>query len=543
MSTPTPTGNGLGAADGHRPGGVSLDALAEPELLRTVVGPPWLPDEATLARLAGQLFGPLGADSAPETPAPVVAPTPPVAVPEFGDEPLPSFAMPKEAKPAAALPPAAPAGVPTFYFITEHPQPSQFSLAPPVGMSKFDVEAVRRDFPMLAERVHGRPLVYLDNAATTQKPRAVIDRLADFYYRENSNVHRGAHELAERATEAYEDARAEVASFLGAPSPDGIIFTRGTTESINLVAQSWGRSQLAAGDEIVLSRLEHHANIVPWQLVAEQTGAVLKVADIDDDGQLVLDSLASLLTPRTRLVAVSQVSNVLGTIVPVEAVIKAAHSAGARVLVDGAQAVAHMPVDVRAMDADFYAFSGHKVFGPTGIGALYAKPETLAGMPPWQGGGNMISDVSFERTLYQQPPARFEAGTANIAGAVGMAAALRYLTKLGLPAVANYEHGLLDDALAAMTAVPGLTMIGTAPQKASVLSFVLDGYSPEEVGSALDRQGIAVRAGHHCAQPVVRRFGLESVVRPSLAMYNTCAETDQLVAALQRLASDRGRHR
>jgi cysteine desulfurase / selenocysteine lyase len=395
---------------------------------------------------------------------------------------------------------------------------------------------------MLAERVHGRPLVYLDNAATTHKPRAVIDRLADFYSRENSNVHRGAHELADRATQAYEDARAEVAGFLGAPSPDTVVFTRGTTESINLVAQSWGRSQLVAGDEIVLSYLEHHANIVPWQLVAEQTGAVLKVADIDDDGQLLLDSLTSLLTDRTRMVAVSQVSNVLGTIVPVEAVIRAAHSAGARVLVDGAQAVAHLPVDVRALDADFYAFSGHKVFGPTGIGALYAKPDILAEMPPWHGGGNMISDVTFERTLYQQPPARFEAGTANIAGAVGLAAALRYLQELGMPAVASYEYGLLDHALAAMTAVPGLTMIGTAPQKAGVLSFVLDGYSPERVGSALDSQGIAVRAGHHCAQPVVRRFGLESVVRPSLAMYNTCAETDQLCAALQRLASDRGRH-
>lgn len=544
MSTPTPTANGFGSADGHRPGALSPEALSEPGLLLTSGTPEWLPDEATLTRLASELFGQLGPSGAPALPASQVAPAAAIKIPEYGDEALPSVAIPKRVTPGSvSLPPGTPAAAPpTFYFITEHPQASQIAPSPRATMSQFDADAVREDFPILAERVHGRPLVYLDNAATTHKPQAVIDRLTDFYAHENSNVHRGAHALAERATQAYEDARAEVAGFLGAGSADDIVFTRGTTESINLVAQSWGHGHLGPGDEIVLSHLEHHANIVPWQLVAERTGAVLRVAEIDDDGQLSLDSLAALLTDRTRLVAISQVSNVLGTIVPVDAVIRAAHGAGARVLVDGAQAAAHMPVDVLALDADFYAFSGHKVFGPTGIGALYAKPDILAEMPPWHGGGNMISDVTFERTLYQQPPARFEAGTANIAGAVGLAAALRYLRQFSLPAIASYEHALLDHALTAMAAVPGLTMIGTAVQKAGVLSFVLDGYTPEQVAAMLDRQGIAVRSGHHCAQPAVRRFGLESVVRPSLAMYNTCAEVDQLVAALQRFASDRGRY-
>jgi cysteine desulfurase / selenocysteine lyase len=519
MSTDTPTGNGFGAADGHRAGGITADGhraggiTADALLAAAAVSPMaesvpgWMPDEATLARWANEFYGEL------------TGRTPDRAAAE-----------------ATAAPPA-------FYFLTEHPQASQFPPIPAESTPRFDVEAVRGDFPILAERIRGRELVYLDNAATTHKPQAVIDRLASFYSHENSNVHRGAHTLGERATRAYEDARRDVAEFLGAASADDIVFTRGTTESINLVAQSWGRRNLAAGDEVVLTYLEHHANIVPWQLLAEETGAVIRVAEVDDDGQLLLDSLTSLLGDRTRLVAVSQVSNVLGTIVPAADVIQAAHAAGALALVDGAQAVAHMPVDVRAMDADFYAFSGHKVFGPTGVGALYAKPAILAEMPPWQGGGNMISDVSFERTRYQEPPDRFEAGTANIAGAVGLATALRYLRGLGLPAVASYEHGLVEYAVEAMRAVPGLTMIGTPPQKAGVLSFVLDGHDPAEVASALDRQGIAVRAGHHCAQPVLRRFGYESVVRPSLAMYNTCAEVDKLVAALQRLAADHGKRR
>jgi cysteine desulfurase / selenocysteine lyase len=575
MSTDTPTSNGADgdgfhdglsaadavrtareftAADAARFAGVSAaDALrAEREVSAAdgIAPGPWLPDEATLTRLASDLYGELtaaqtGRLAQPAQPAPA-----PIVVPGFGEGTVPPPTVPRVATteitgaPDAVLAEALTAGAQAFYFVSENPQGSGGTPESPAASAPpFDVEAVRADFPILSERLHGRPLVYLDNAATTHKPQAVIDRLAYFYASENSNVHRGAHALAERATRAYEDARAAVASFLGAASADDIVFTRGTTESINLAAQSWGRSQLTAGDEIVVTHLEHHANIVPWQLLAEQTGAVLKVAAIDDDGQVLLDSLTSLLGDRTRIVAVSQVSNVLGTVVPVEAIIEAAHGVGAVALVDGAQAVAHMPVDVQAMNADFYAFSGHKVFGPTGIGALYAKPEILAGMPPWQGGGNMISDVSFERTQYRQPPAKFEAGTANIAGAVGLGAALGYLRQLGLPAVAGYEHGLLEYAQQAMNRVPGLTMIGTAPQRASVLSFALDGYPPDEVASFLDNQGIAVRAGHHCAQPTVRRYGLEAVVRPSLAMYNTHAEVDVLAAALQRLATDRGRRR
>jgi cysteine desulfurase/selenocysteine lyase len=407
----------------------------------------------------------------------------------------------------------------------------------------FHVEAVRRDFPILHERIHGRQIVWLDNGATTQKPQVVIDRLAYFYSHENSNIHRSAHSLAARASDAYEGARATVANFLGAPSAEDVVFTRGTTEAINLVAQSWGRQHIGPDDEIVVSHLEHHANIVPWQQLATETGAKLKVIPVDDDGQLLLDAYGELLSERTRLVAVSQVSNVLGTIVPVKAVIEAAHRVGARVLIDGAQAVAHMPVNVQAMDADFYVFSGHKIFGPTGIGALYGKPELLEEMPPWQGGGNMISDVTFERTVYQGPPAKFEAGTGNIAGAVGLGAALDYLSRLGLPLIERYEHELLGYAMAEIRSVPGLRLIGTAPEKASVLTFVLDGYRPEDVGSALDKEAIAVRAGHHCAQPILRRYGLESAVRPSLAMYNTYAEVDLLVAALRRLAADAGRRR
>ncbi len=557
MSTGIPTGNGFGAANGFNgANGFSADGLrtllsrgavpADPQELSrganagTQQGSAWLPDVAMLARIAEEVL------AEPPAPGPTGPPAPgPVVVPGFDDDTLPHVPLPPVVTPEmmgpTPGPPGAMADAPTFYFITEHPQAALLAATPPGGPGPFDVETIRGDFPILTERVHGRQLAYLDNAATTHKPQEVIDRLAYFYARENSNVHRGAHALAERATEAYEDARSVVADFLGAPSPDNVVFTRGTTESINLVAQSWGRDNLAAGDEIVLTQLEHHANIVPWQLIAEQTGAVLKVIPVDDTGQLQLDDYAALLTDRTKLVAVSQVSNVLGTIVPVEAVIQAAHRAGARVLVDGAQAVAHMPVDVKAMDADFYAFSGHKVFGPTGIGALYAKPEVLEQMAPWQGGGNMISDVTFERTRYQRPPARFEAGTGNIADAVGLAAALRYLRRLGVLAAAAYEHSVLDYAASAMKQVPGLTMIGTAPDKASVLSFVLDGYEPEEVGSALDSKGIAVRSGHHCAQPVVRRFGHEAVVRPSLAMYNTCAEVDRLVAELHRLSAARGR--
>jgi cysteine desulfurase/selenocysteine lyase len=400
----------------------------------------------------------------------------------------------------------------------------------------FDVGAVRRQFPVLAEHVHGdRPLVWLDNAATTQKPEAVIARLDYFYRHENSNVHRGAHEMAARATDAYEAARDTVARFLHAPSSDEVVFVRGTTEAINLVAQAWGRQNVRAGDEIVITWLEHHANIVPWQQLCQETGAQLRVVPVNESGQVMLDEYEKLLGPSTRLVAFSHVSNVLGTVTPAREMVEIAHRHGARVLIDGAQAVSHMRVDVQELDCDWYAFSGHKVFGPTGIGVLYGKADLLNSMPPWQGGGNMIEDVTFENTRYQPAPVRFEAGTASIADAVGLGAALDYLERIGLDNVTRYEHELLAYATEALLTVAGLHLIGTAPDKAAVLSFVLDGVAAEDVGEALDREGIAVRAGHHCAQPIIRRYGHESTIRASLAFYNTREEIDELVAALRRI--------
>lgn len=438
----------------------------------------------------------------------------------------------------ASLHPAA-----DYYFIDARPGSIAGGRPGPAfdAHPAFDVAAVRRDFPILAERVNGRPLIWFDNAATTQKPQAVIDRLAYFYQHENSNIHRAAHELAARSTDAYEAARSKVARFLGAGGTEEIIFVRGATEGINLVAQSWGRANVHAGDEIIVSQLEHHANIVPWQQLAHAVGARLRVIPVDDRGELLLEEYSSLLNDRTRLVAVSQVSNALGTITPVAKIAELAHRAGARVLIDGAQAVSHMRVNVQALGADFYVFSGHKLFGPTGIGAVYGRRELLESMPPWQGGGNMIEDVTFERTVYQKPPARFEAGTGNIADAVGLGAAIDYLERIGLEAIGRYEHGLLEYAIQGLRTVPGLRLIGAAREQASVQSFILDGYRPEEVGSALNREGIAVRAGHHCAQPIVRRFGVEGTVRPSFAFYNTCAEIDQLILALHRLSAQRGR--
>jgi cysteine desulfurase/selenocysteine lyase len=421
-----------------------------------------------------------------------------------------------------------------YYFMNQ-----RTSAPTSVEASGFDVESVRRDFPILAERVNGHRLVWLDNAATTQKPQAVIDRLVWYYTHENSNVHRGAHELAARATDAFESARAKVAKFLGASSADEIIFVRGATEGINLVAQSWGRRHIAEGDEIVISHLEHHANIVPWQRLASETGAKLRVIPVDASGQILLDAYGDLLNDRTRLVAIAHVSNALGTVVPVRQVVEMAHAAGARVLVDGAQAVAHTPLNMEMLDSDFYVFSGHKVYAPTGIGVVYGKAKVLEEMPPWQGGGNMISDVTFERSTFQDPPGRFEAGTGNIADAIGLGTALDYLERIGLENVARYEHDLLAYATTKMLAVPGLRLVGTAPAKASVLSFVLDGYRPDEVGSSLNREGIAVRSGHHCAQPILRRYGFETTVRASLAMYNTCSEVDTFVSALHRMASHR----
>ncbi|WP_249268113.1 family 2A encapsulin nanocompartment cargo protein cysteine desulfurase [Microcystis aeruginosa] len=458
------------------------------------------------------------------------------------------------------VPLAVPLATPSFYFIEELetkipdlpavvakpeqlvqvqgidplfvPQASGRSVQRP---SFFDVHTIRLDFPILQEGVNGKPLIWFDNAATTQKPQAVIDRLVHFYSHENSNVHRAAHELAARSTDAYEAARETVRRFLNASSANEIIFVRGTTEGINLVAKSWGQQTLQAGDEIVLTHLEHHANIVPWQQLAAQTGAKLRVVPVDDHGQILLAEYQQLLNSRTKLVAFSHVSNALGTITPAKQIIDLAHRVGAKVLLDGAQSVSHIPIDVQQLGCDWFVFSGHKVFGPTGIGVLYGQEDLLNATVPWQSGGNMIVDVTFERTVYQAAPTRFEAGTGNIADAVGLGTALDYVQQIGLTTIANYEHELLEYATAGLTTIPGLRLIGTAADKAAVLSFVLEGFDVEVIGQALNREGIAVRAGHHCAQPILRRFGLEATVRPSLAFYNTKAEVDALVAALERL--------
>lgn len=403
----------------------------------------------------------------------------------------------------------------------------------------FDINLVKNDFPILKEQVNGRQLVWLDNAATTQKPRQVIERIKFFYEHENSNIHRAAHELAARATDAYEEAREKIRQFLNAKSVNEIVFVRGTTEGINLVAQSWGEQYLREGDEIVLSHLEHHANIVPWQLLAAKKGLKLRVIPVDDDGQVILEEYAKLLNIRTRLVSFTHVSNALGTITPAKAIIDMAHQVGAKVLLDGAQSVSHIPIDVQALDPDWFVFSGHKVFAPTGIGALYGKEALLNETQPWQGGGHMIADVTFEHTVYNNAPTRFEAGTGNIADAVGLGTALDYITKLGMHNIELYEHSLLQYGIQKLSQVDGLRLIGTAREKASVLSFVLNGYTNDEVGQALNQEGIAVRTGHHCAQPILRRFGLESTVRPSLAFYNTCSDIDKLVDVLLRLRRKR----
>ena len=395
-----------------------------------------------------------------------------------------------------------------------------------------DVARVRADFPALHQQVNGRPLVYLDNAATTQKPQAVLDALLGFYSRDCANVHRGVHALSQRATDAYEGARETVARFLNA-RPREIVFTRGTTEAINLVAYSYG-GRLSPGDEILITELEHHSNIVPWQMLAERTGARLRVAPIDDRGEIILEEFQRLLGPRTRIVAVAHVSNALGTVNPVEEICRLAHTYGARVLVDGAQAVPHLAVDVRALDCDFYAFSGHKIYGPTGIGVLFGRWELLEAMPPYQGGGDMIRSVTFEKTLYNDPPYRFEAGTPHIAGAIGLAAAIEYVTRLGLEEIRRHEQQLLEAATRALEEIPGVRIVGTAAHKAAVVSFVLDGVHPHDVATVLDHEGVAVRAGHHCAQPLMERFGLPATTRASFALYNTLEEVDALARAVRR---------
>ncbi|WP_418002795.1 family 2A encapsulin nanocompartment cargo protein cysteine desulfurase [Mycobacterium sp. PDNC021] len=436
----------------------------------------------------------------------------------------------------------------SYYFLQSpaaapEPVESGSSIAPagsvppaPEDHEVFDVHAIRADFPILKETVNGKPLIWFDNAATTQKPQSVIDRLAYFYAHENSNIHRAAHELAARATDAYEDAREAVRRFIGASKTEEIIFVRGTTEAINLVAYSWGGKHLGPGDEIVITHLEHHANIVPWQLIAQQTGAVIKVAPVDDAGNLLLSEFEDLLGPRTKLVAATQVSNALGTVTPVKTIVELGHRYGARVLIDGAQSVPHIPIDVAELGADFFVFSGHKIFGPTGIGVLYGREDVLAETPPWQGGGNMIADVTLERSVFQGPPNKFEAGTGNIADAVGLGEAIRYVERIGIERIAAYEHALLEYATPRLAAIPGVRLVGTADEKASVLSFVLAGHEPLEVGKALNAEGIAVRAGHHCAQPILRRLGLEATVRPSFAFYNTFEEIDVFIDAVRRIA-------
>lgn len=403
------------------------------------------------------------------------------------------------------------------------------------GSARLDAVRLRDDFPILSQRIRGKPLVYLDNAATTQKPRSVIDAITRFYSAENANIHRGVHYLSERATSAYEEARERVARFLNAPSARQIIFTRGTTEAINLVAQSFGRSTLRPGDEVLITGMEHHSNIVPWQMAVEATGATLKAVPISDAGELDLDAFDRLLTERTRLVALVHLSNALGTINPVRDLVARAHALGVPVLLDGAQSASHLGVDVQELDCDFFAFSGHKIYGPTGVGVLYGREELLEWMPPWQGGGDMISSVTLERSTWAAVPAKFEAGTPMIAEVIGLAAALAYVESIGLPAIAAWEEELLALATARVSEIPGVRIIGTARHKASVLSFIVEGVHPHDVGAVLDDDGIAIRAGHHCAQPVMHRLGIPATARASFAFYNTADEVDALVRGLERV--------
>jgi cysteine desulfurase/selenocysteine lyase len=396
------------------------------------------------------------------------------------------------------------------------------------NLPAYDLNRIRRDFPILGTRVHDHPLVYLDTAASAQKPRAVVEAMTRFIETDYANVHRGVHALGERATEAYEQARVRVARFLNARSPGEIVLTSGATAAINLVAGSWGEANLRAGDRIILSALEHHSNIVPWQLLRDRRGIEIAVAEVDDEGNFDLAAFGRLLGPRCKLVAVAHVSNAIGTILPVGEIVSLAHAAGAKVLIDGCQAVPHQPVDVRALDCDFYAFAGHKLYGPTGIGALYARAEILAAMPPWQGGGEMIRTVTFERTEFADPPARFEAGTPNIVGAVGLAAAIDYVESVGLPAIGQHERALLAHGTMVLSRLNGLRMIGTARQKSGILSFVLDGIHPHDAATLLDRRGLALRAGHHCAQPAMDRFGAAGTLRASLGLYNAHEELDVL---------------
>ena len=399
----------------------------------------------------------------------------------------------------------------------------------------FDVERIRQDFPILDQRVNGKPLVYLDNAATSQKPRAVIDAVTRYYQLDNANIHRGLHALSQRATEEFESARDTVQRFLHAAEPSEIIFVRGATEGINLVAQTYGRANVAAGDELLITAMEHHSNIVPWQLLCEEKRAKLKVVPVDDSGELRMETMDRLLTPRTKLLAVAHVSNALGTVNPVREIVQLAHARGIPVLVDGAQGVPHLAVDVAALDIDFYVFSGHKMYGPMGIGVLYGKKALLEAMPPYQAGGDMISSVTFEKTTYNRLPHRFEAGTPNVSGVVGLGAAIEYVERLGRANVSGYEHDLLTYATSEVSRVPGVRLIGTAKEKAAVLSFVMEGIHPHDIGTILDQEGVAIRTGHHCAQPLMERFGVSATARASFGLYNTRREVDRLVEGLRKV--------
>jgi len=461
--------------------------------------------------------------------APVDWTTPLPANVEIHDGSIP---RPFDDAPLSGKPPTG--GAPSYYFLTPVLATSPNASAPTFSRRLFDVNDIRRDFPVLEERVHGKRLVWLDNAATTQKPQAVIDRLVHYYSHEYSNVHRGAHELAARSTDAYESAREKVQRFLGAGSAEEIVFVRGTTEAVNLVAASYGGKFLGEGDEIVLSTLEHHSNIVPWQFLAQRVGAVIRVVPVTDRGEVLLSDFERTLTTKTKFVSLTHVSNALGTILPVREMIQIAHRRGAKVLIDGAQAVSHFPVNVQGLDADFYALSGHKLFGPSAIGVLYGKKALLDEMPPWQGGGNMIQRVTFDNSTFADPPQRFEAGTAALGPAVGLGAAVDYLDRIGMQNVAVHERALLAYATERLARIPGVTLIGTAPEKAGVVSFITDKIPAEEMGKILDQDGIAVRAGHHCAQPTMDRYGLEATVRPSLALYNTHDEIDQLERSVRR---------
>ncbi|MFO0926051.1 MAG: SufS family cysteine desulfurase [Gemmataceae bacterium] len=549
-----------GEHDSHspagRPDGAALPPFAADRLLDPAViaglanelfhgGALPMPDEGRLPGVsnaipAGIPFG----GSLPAVPC-AGAMQPPVAPPRVDwADPLALFGVGddlfRQAPPEPALPTATPT-TDTFYFLPQ-PAPANAAVpaAPALTARSFQVDAIRADFPILRQKVHGKPLIWLDNAATTQKPQSVIDALKRFYEHDNSNIHRAAHTLAARATGLYEEARDKVRRFLGASQTEEVVFVHGATEAINLVAQTFGRKNLGKGDEIVLSQIEHHANIVPWQILAREVGAVLRVVPVNDRGEVLLEEYERLLGPRTRLVALTHVSNALGTVLPVGTMIQLAHRYGARVLIDGAQSAPHMAIDVQQLDCDFYVLAGHKLFAPTGIGVLYGKRELLEAMPPWQGGGDMIHRVSFAGTTYAEVPARFEAGTPNIGGVVGLGAALDYLQAIGLDWAAEHEDALLRRMTERVRQIPGVRMVGNAFHKAAVLSFVVDNppLSALDVGTRLDLDGIAVRTGHHCCQPLMERFGIAGTVRASLAVYNTAAEMDAFADALERIVHD-----